>query len=405
MDLEEALTRLATRINVIEGVELIDTNQAVGRILAADVQAPISLPPFPASAMDGYAVRHQDFVGGNLTFTLIGESKAGHPSDATVQERQAVRIFTGARMPNGADLVPLQERVTSSHSDTVTFSAHESDESFVRPVGHDIRRDQVIAHVGGRLHPFLVGSLNAAGVAQVRVRRMPVVGLFSSGDELTDINVPPEHLGPGDIYDSNRATLRALLAGLPVAIRDLGCIADDPDAVEQALAQGASECDVMITSGGVSVGDADFVGQTIDRIGELEFWRLNLKPGKPLAFGHINGCWIFGLPGNPVSTIVTALLVVIPSLLTLAGGNPSRPMRLPATLSGSIAHRPGRAEYQRGSVTASKDGFVVAHTGDQSSNRLSSFSSANCLIEIPKHCGNLATGDQVQVLPLEFLIP
>jgi molybdopterin molybdotransferase len=232
------------------------------------------------------------------------------------------------------------------------------------------------------------------------------VGIFSSGDELRDPGTPPEALALGQIYDSNAFTLANLLQHLPVDLVPLQRLADDEEAVGKALADAAERCDMLITSGGVSVGDADFIGATIARLGQLAFWRLNLKPGKPLAFGSIGDCWVFGLPGNPVSTIVTCLLLVKPSLQILCGTRPSALLRIDAEMATQISHRPGRAEYQRGVYKQSDESgaIEVRHTGDQGSNRLSTFNGANCLIEIPKESADLPVGSRVSILPLSDLL-
>jgi molybdopterin molybdotransferase len=335
---------------------------------------------------------------------------AGHPFTQTIEPGQCARIFTGAVVPPGADLILLQEqlaeKVTAPDGTlTVRFEPHDLDENYIRPIGNDVGLDQVLAKEGDLLTPLMLGSLAAAGVNNVLVYARVTVGVFSSGDELKDPSTPPNQLRLGEIYDSNAFTLANLLNHLPVKVVRLGRLPDDPAVVRQALADGANSCDMLITSGGVSVGDADFIGATIADLGHLAFWRLNLKPGKPLAFGNIGNCWIFGLPGNPVSTIVTCLLLVLPSLKRLCGTMPKPLLRIPATLASPLVHRPGRAEYQRGIYTNDDgSGLRVVHTGDQGSNRLSTFAGANCLIEVPKHSGDLPSGAQVNILPLSELL-
>ncbi len=411
MDLEEARAALFAQLAPISRTEVIPLSEASGRVSAAHVAAQLALPPFPASAMDGYALRRQDFNQAKDTgLSVIGKSLAGHPFVEPIQPGQCVRIFTGAVVPPGADLILLQERLADTitatdGSVTVQFEQHDLDEDYIRPIGNDVQLNQVLAEPGDLLTPLLLGSLAAAGVNTVEVYDRVTVGIFSSGDELQDPSTPPEQLGLGEIYDSNAFTLANLLARLPVQVVTLGRVADDPTVVRQALADGAERCDMLITSGGVSVGDADFIGATIAELGELAFWRLNLKPGKPLAFGNIGNCWVFGLPGNPVSTIVTCLLLVMPSLKQLCGTRPKPLLRIPATLSSPLLHRPGRAEYQRGIYSSGdSSSLTVRHTGDQGSNRLSTFAGANCLIEVPKESGDLASGAGVNVLPLSDLL-
>ena len=328
MDLEEAREALFAQINALAGSESIPIDRAHGRILSAAVTAQLPLPPFPASAMDGYAVRQQD-ISDHGTLQIVGQSLAGHPYTGPIEAGECARIFTGAVVPEGADLIVLQERVAEVLTDgdgyeTVRFEPHEADENYIRPIGNDVQLGQQMAQPGDELSPLLLGALAAAGVSEISVYRRPKVGIFSSGDELRDPGTPPQALALGEIYDSNSFTVAGLLRQLPIELITLDRLPDDPDAVEKALAQASQSCDMLITSGGVSVGDADFIGATIARLGELSFWRLNLKPGKPLAFGNNWGLLDFGLPGNPVSTIVTCMLLVLPSLKVLCGARPHR---------------------------------------------------------------------------------
>ena len=409
MDLEKARATLSAQLGSVKGSEHIPLTQALGRVTAEPIYAQLSLPPFPASAMDGYAVRRKDFDEAK-PLRLIGQSLAGHPYPGTVTAGDCVRIFTGAVVPDGADLIILQERLAASAvsndgTEVIHFAEHEPDEAFIRPIGNDIEQGQIICPAGELLTPLLLGSLASAGVSMIHVVRKVRVGVFSSGDELRDPGTPPEELALGQIYDSNAFTVANLLQRLPVELIPLQRLADDEQAVATALADAADSCDLLITSGGVSVGDADFIGATIARLGHLAFWKLNLKPGKPLAFGRIGQCWIFGLPGNPVSTIVTFLLLVKPSLQLLCGGRPPPLLRVNAKLATQVLHTPGRAEYQRGIYREDDNGELrVAHTGDQGSNRLSTFSGANCLIEIPKTTGSLPKDSVVSILPLSDLL-
>lgn len=411
MDLEEAREALFAQIAAVSASECIPLTQAHGRIAAEVVRAQLPLPPFPASAMDGYALRRQD-VPNHKTFRIVGQSLAGHPYSGSIKAGECARIFTGAVVPDGADLIVLQEEVADVITDengdeNVRFVPHKTDEDYIRPIGNDVQQGHPMTQPGDTLSPLLLGALAAAGVCDINVYRRPKVGIFSSGDELRDPGTPPEALALGQIYDSNRFTLTSLLRQQPIELITLDRLPDDPDAVEAALAEASRRCDMLITSGGVSVGDADFIGATIARLGELSFWRLNLKPGKPLAFGKIGDCWIFGLPGNPVSTIVTCLLLAKPSLQVLCGTLPKPLLRIPATLTSPVSHHPGRAEYQRGIYSQKEpagSGLTVRHTGDQGSNRLSTFAGANCLIEVPKESGDLTAGAEVNILPLSDLL-
>jgi len=408
LDLEEALHRIRQSLTPASSTEIIDLTAARQRILAIDVIAPVSLPPFPASAMDGYALSlPQDEAVGSHPYTVVGASLAGHPWTGTLSAKECVRVFTGALVPNGANQVIPQEEVANNdlEAQSVRFKPHQPSESFVRGVGHDIEQGQTLLPKGTRLSAFALGSLAAAGISRVSVFRQLSVGVFSTGDELVELGVEPTDLKPGQIYDSNRFTVLNLLADEPCELHDLGCIPDDQIQTTAAIRDAAARHDVLITSGGVSVGDADFVTNTIRNLGELNFWKLNLKPGKPLALGRVDDCWIFGLPGNPVSTIITLLLITKPALAHLAGqANNPQTVACHAALTQPIQHAPGRKEFQRGIATETINGIEVSSTGDQSSNRLSSFTRANCLIALPKDKGDLPTGTQVQIYPFHGLL-
>ncbi len=405
LDLEEALTAIRQQLPSPQEQETCVLDEALGRVLAKPIDAALPLPPFVASAMDGYAVRSAD-VNADSAYTLkdVGTSFAGHPYPNPIAPGQCVRIFTGAPLPAAADLVIVQENVADQSGEHVTFVPHTTQESHIREVGNDVDKGQRLAESGERITPFMLGQFAAAGISTLQVFPRVRVGIFSSGDELRDPGTPVEELAYGQIYDSNRLTLAKLLDDLPIHCIDLGCLPDDPNKIDDALQRATDTCDVLITSGGVSVGDADYIVERIRAQGELAFWRLNLKPGKPLAFGEIRGRWIFGLPGNPISTIITALLVAKPAIAHLAGTVMPTPMKIPAILKSSITHTTGRTEYQRGQFNFDGSSYTVTHTGEQGSNRLSSFRHANCLIEVDKAQGDMHIGDQVLILPLTNLL-
>lgn len=396
LDLEEALARLGDDLPRASGHEEVPLTDSIGRVLAAPVRAPVDLPPFPASAMDGYAVCEPDDGG---AYQLRGTSLAGHPWSGTLQPGECVRIFTGAEVPQGATRVIVQEDLAHQHAQSVHFTDSPAAEKYIRPIGHDVRAGTELAPTGTQINPFHVGTFAAAGIASVTVLQRLRVGVFSTGDELAD---PGVTLGPGQIYDSNRLAVLTLLRDTPVQLLDLGRLPDDAAATQSALRDAADRCDVLITSGGVSVGDADHVTDAIRTLGELGFWKLNLKPGKPLAFGRIGACRIFGLPGNPVSTIVTLLLIAKPALMFMGGLGSDQPKpaeRLPARLAVALAHTPGRTEYQRGWYDIAADEIRVSDTGDQSSNRMSTFTRANCFIEVPAAASDLPAGAPVRIIP------
>ncbi|MGA1371427.1 MAG: gephyrin-like molybdotransferase Glp, partial [Pseudomonadales bacterium] len=367
-------------ISPTTGSETIAVADALHRVLAEDVRAPISLPPFPASAMDGYALRATDAGDARpYTFTCIGTSSAGHPFTGEVPVRACVRIFTGAPVPEGLDAVAIQEDCRVVGTEVCVDELIRPGDN-IRHIGQDVEAGTIIAERGDVIGPFESAWFTACGLTHVSVRVRPRITILSTGDELIE---PGRSLAPGQIYDSNRAALKALLQDLPVELIDIGIVPDSQHATVAALDTAAADSKLIITTGGVSVGDADHVKQAVEARGELLLWRLNLKPGKPLAFGRVGNACFLGLPGNPVSTIVTALLLARPLLLHLAGAKPTPALRVRATLEGTLKHRPGREEYQRGILVNDLDCVRVTVTGDQGSNRLASFRSANCLIRIP----------------------
>ena len=398
------MAQLFRTLRPVQDTQTVALADAVGRIVAAEVVAPVSLPPFRASAMDGYALRKDDLAQHpDGSFRVVGESLAGHPFAGHLDSMECVRVFTGALVPDDCDQVFLQEQ-TEVLEDSVRFTGPIPGQSYIRGIGHDIVAGTCLSEPGHQLNAFDTGHLAAAGITDVVVYRKIRVGVFSTGDELVEPGTAPELLKAGQIYDSNRFTVVSLLASAPCDVTNYGALADSPAAVENALKQASQACDVLITSGGVSVGDADFVTSAIASLGSLGFWRLNLKPGKPLAFGQIDDCYLFGLPGNPVSTIVTLLMVALPAITFMAGHPPAAPLAVNATLTSAISHEPGRMEFQRGIYTSHATGLEVTVTGDQSSNRLSTFSGANCFIEVPKTSGDLAVGSTVRVLPFNGLL-
>lgn len=398
----ELIRRFLTPVTATERVHI---RQALGRILAIDLVSPIDVPGHDNSAMDGWAVRFADLSSnGDTRLARIGESFAGKPFSGAVERGQAVRIFTGAVMPHGADTVVMQERAQETPGGvTIAAGAVSKAGQNRRFAGEDLKRGDVLFRAGQPLRPAEIGMMASLGINEIAVYRRLRVAFFSTGDELVSIGEP---LAEGQIYDSNRYTIHGMLTRLDCEVIDMGVVRDEPDALERAFATAAEIADVVITSGGVSVGEADFVKQLLDKLGEVLFWKIAMKPGRPLAYGRIGNAHFFGLPGNPVSVMVTFYQFVRDALRILMGQRDVAPLPMfPATLSAPIRKAPGRTEFQRGILAPGADGrWTVRTTGDQGSGILSSMSQANCFIVLGADCGNVDAGAIVNVQPLEGLV-
>ena len=403
ISLDDALKRLQSRLQPIIAYQQLPLRDALGRVLATAIHAPHNVPPAANSAMDGYALAHQNWKFETVTLQQIGAAYAGHPFSKTVTAGQCVRIFTGGVLPEGTDTVVMQEDV-NVQGDTISFPSQIAQQhgQYVNAVAQDLQQGQAILPQGKRLGAADLGLLASLGIAEVAVTRRLRVTFFSTGDELCSIGTQPT---AGQIFDSNRYTLHAMLQTAGVAVRDLGVVRDQPEAVEQALHDAASDSDVILSSGGVSVGDADYVTKTLQRIGTLEFWKIAVKPGRPLAFGKIGDSWFFGLPGNPVAVMGTFYHFVLPALRYLCGETPKPPLRFQVPCSTELRKQPGRQEFQRGILEHDVDGqLIVRSTGKQSSAILSSMSHANCFIVLAADCTGVAVGEMVWVEPFEGLM-
>ena len=395
LNVDDALRKLGDLTSPVLDTEVIPLIESKGRVVASTIDAPMDLPPFDTSAMDGYAV-HESDLNQERELAVIGESRAGHVYQNAAAPGTAIRIFTGAPIPRGTSAVVIQEDV-ERNGDQIRFRASLKIGENIRRRGHDIAKTQLLAKAGDRLDAYKISWLAACGVTNLTVVRRIRVALFSTGDELIDPGTP---LGPGQIYDANRTALRELVSERPVEVLDLGALPDDPHAINRALETAAKAADVVVTSGGVSVGDADYVKDVVAQAGSLDFWKIALKPGKPLAVGRVGKALFFGLPGNPVSTIITYLLFVAPTIDRLCGMSDNTPYRLPAILQETIEHHQGRREYVRGVFRTNNDRVTVSPTGDQSSNRLATFANANCLIVVPEQTDDIKAGSVVDIVLL-----
>lgn len=379
------------QLDVIADSELVGLEQLLNRILADDIRSPIDVPSFANSAMDGYALRAANFQEG-VALRLVGTSLAGQPFNSRVAAGECVRIMTGAALPLGADTVVMQENCRSEHN-LIYPHGTISEGQNVRLPAEDLAQGELVFSAGTRINARVLAVLSSLGLEQLYVRRPLTVALLSTGDELRS---PGELLGPGDIYDSNRIGIHAMLQRLGVTVLDYGIIKDDPEQIRSAFIKAANEADAIITSGGVSVGDADYTKQVLEDVGRIGFWKLAVKPGKPFAFGHINDSPFFGLPGNPVSAAVTFHLLVRPALARLAGETLPAPVTLQATAMMAFKKSPGRMDFQRGIVSTQPDGSLgVVAAGAQSSGVFSAMATANCLLHLEQDRGNVAEGESV----------
>jgi len=395
----------------VEGAELLPLAGALGRVLAADLVSPIDVPAHDNAAMDGFAVRGADLrEDAPSRLRVLGASLAGRPYAGSVGAGQCVRIMTGATLPAGADTVVVQE-VVSLQGDRASIPAGQQPGSNLRRAGEDVKTGAVALAAGTPLRPAELGVVASLGLDRVEARRRPCVAYFSTGDELLKVGESP---APGRVYDSNRATLAGMLARAGCDGIDLGIVPDDPMALEQALTRAALEADAVISSGGVSVGDADYIRPLMRRAGEVLFWKLALKPGRPFAFGRLNppaadspahgerpGALFFGLPGNPVAAMVTFYLLVRPALLAMQGRADLDPPRTRVPVLHGLAKKAGRTEVLRGVLEAADGKWQVRATGAQGSGLLTSMAKANCLVVLEHERGDVGAGEPVDVLILD----
>src|SRR5438105_2196989 len=405
MPVAKARELIASFLAPVTAIERVHVRNALGRVLAEDIVSPIAVPGHDNSAMDGYALRFADLKSeGETVLKRVGESFAGKPWNGSIGAGQCVRIFTGGVMPQGADTVVMQERATEDAAGIrIAPGAVAKAGANRRFAGEDLKQGQIVFRAGQRVRPAELGMIASLGLGEVSVYRKLRVAFFSTGDELKSIGTP---LGPGEIYDSNRYTLHGMLTRLGCETVDMGVVEDAPEKLEHAFATAAEAADVVITSGGVSVGEADYVRALLDKLGEVLFWKIAMKPGRPLAYGRLGGAHFFGLPGNPVSVMVTFYQFVRDALLILQGQPESAPLpTFKVPVAAPIKKIPGRTEFQRGILSADgAGGWTVRTTGDQGSGILSSMSQANCFIVLPSETGNVAAGELVDVQLLEGLI-
>ena len=399
---DAALEQIKSGAVRIKGIEKIAIREALNRILAEDIRSHINVPTGTNSAMDGYAVNSGDIPSsGSAGLSVLGTAWAGKPFGGELSAGSCVRIMTGAIMPDGADTVIIQEDVQVTGTGIIIDGATRKGDN-VRQAGEDIAAGDLILTRGRRLNPADIGLIASLGIAEVCVVRRLRVAFFSTGDELRSIG---ETLSDGAIYDSNRYTLYGMLERMGADIIDMGVIKDDRDDLEEAFSIAAANADVLITSGGVSVGEADYIKEILAKLGQVDFWKVAIKPGRPLAFGQVGNAVFFGLPGNPVSVMVTFYEFVQPALRKMIGEDDAGILSLRARCDSRLKKRPGRVEYQRGILQRDQDGnLVVVKTGAQGSGILRSMSQANCFIILPIDSSGVEPGDFVDIQPFSGLV-
>ncbi|MEI7841150.1 MAG: gephyrin-like molybdotransferase Glp [Methylococcaceae bacterium] len=392
LSVEAAQQRIHAAIIPLIESEIVPLKQAFGRVLSQPIFAPMNLPTARNSAMDGYAFASENF---SATLTNVGTSWAGKPFDGVLNSGECVRIFTGAVLPDNADSVVMQELVTVNGTQ-IEFPADVKCQKNVREIGEDVRGGDELCAVNKTVTAVDLGLLASAGVENVSVIRRLKIGYFSTGDELTALGTP---LTRGKIYDSNRYSLYGLLQNPCYQVSDGGVIPDNKAELRRVLGHAATEFDVIITTGGASVGAADFIKEILDECGEVDFWKIAIKPGKPLAFGKMGACYFFGLPGNPVAVTTTFDIIVKLALARLSGAIVHKPWQQTAVCTTPLKKSRGRQEYQRGFLQQIDSGeFQVASSGLQGSHILSSASAANCYIVLPTECSGVEIGESVIVV-------
>ena len=382
-------------------IENLSINDAANRICAENVVSPINVPSFDNSAMDGYAVRLADLEQ-SLTLSVAGKSFAGNPFIGDWKSQSAVRIMTGAMIPEGTDAVVMQEDVTVNEDGSVTFSAMPKLNQNIRRIGEDVKQGDIVLTQGSILNSVSLPLLASLGITNVNVFPRLKVAVLSTGDELVPVGKP---LAQGQIYDTNRFAVKLMLEKLHCDVIDFGILPDNPEQFEKAFIDAQSQADLVITSGGVSVGEADFTKTVLEKVGSVNFWKLAIKPGKPFAFGKLKNAWFCGLPGNPVSALVTFYQLVQPVIAKLSGAKYQNAVQLPALAATNIKKAAGRLDFQRGFYQVNAQGQIeVQPVGFQGSHLFSAFVKANCFIMLEQDRGNVNAGETVTIEPFNHLL-
>ena len=402
LPLAQARDQMLAQLPLPTATETLSLADASQRVCAQDVISPINVPGFDNSAMDGYAVRLADLQQ-SMTLSVAGKSFAGNPFQGEWPAQSAVRIMTGAMMPEGADAVVMQEEVQVSEDGTITFSALPKLNQNIRRAGEDVKTGDVVLAKGALLTPVSLPLLASLGIEKIEVFKRLKVAVLSTGDELVAVGQP---LKQGQIYDTNRFTVKLLLEKMNCEVLDFGILPDNEQAFEKAFVAAQQQADLVITSGGVSVGEADFTKTVIERLGQINFWKIAIKPGKPFAFGKFDHAWFCGLPGNPVSALVTFYQLVQPAIAKLSGYTQWKAApQLPAIAATNLKKAVGRLDFQRGFYQINANGQLeVSPVGFQGSHLFSSFVKSNCFIVLEQERGNVSAGETVTIEPFNHLL-
>lgn len=393
MSVAQALAALEERLAPVVASEELPLHAALGRILAEDLVSGVNVPPHDNSAVDGWAFRRADLPS-DAILPVVGRVAAGHPLSGPLPQGGAVRIFTGAPMPDGADTVAMQEDCQEVEGG-VRLPTRLAAGDNARAAGEDISRGSVVLHAGTRLRPQELGVAAATGRHSLGVFKPLRAAVFSTGDEIRE---PGTELPPGCIYDTNRFTATGLLRALGAEVTDLGILPDRLETITAALAEAAASHDLILTSGGVSVGDEDHVKPAVLAQGSLAFWRLAIKPGRPVALGEVNGTPFIGLPGNPVAVMVTFMLIARPMVLRLMGAAGGDLPRYPVEAGFAFKHKAGRREYLRARLAHMDGRLVAAKFPSDGSGVLTSMTWSDGLVDIPEGRGDIAPGEMVDFL-------
>ncbi|MBM4804744.1 bifunctional molybdopterin-guanine dinucleotide biosynthesis adaptor protein MobB/molybdopterin molybdotransferase MoeA [Vibrio parahaemolyticus] len=389
--------KILSLVNTVSEIEACKIENAYGRVLAEHIISPVNVPQYTNSAMDGYAIRSDDVD--RDSYQVVAEVMAGHAYDQPLQVGQAVKIMTGAPTPLNGDTVVMREQAIQE-GDKVTFNgAHIKAGQNVRQAGEDLTIGSDVFTAGTRLASPEMGMIASLGFGEANVFRKLKVAVFSTGDE---VQAPGTEQKANSIYDSNRFTIMGMLEKLGCEILDFGILEDNEQLMIEALENASAQADVVMTSGGVSVGDADYIKLALDKLGQIDFWRINMRPGRPLAFGQINNKPFFGLPGNPVAVMVSFINFVEPALRKMQGEQGWKPLKVNAIATENLRSRQGRTEFSRGIYELDDTGrLTVRTTGKQGSGILRSMSEANCLIEISPAIDTVKAGESVTIIPLQ----